>query len=148
MTWPPSWSSSTLTILMLVKATSTRRTLVPAFTQWVSPFFRVCRRFVTVFGFLAGDRLPFKVVYETVSFKEPEAKVFLSSPITAKILEVERYTSNPDRFNGSLQRSVNKVPVMFICHITGRTWGYREWLSRGVKVHKSHGSVRVLYTLI
>lgn len=62
----------------------------------------------------AGDRMPFKAVYETVGFKEPEAKVFLSSPITAKILEVERYTSNPDRFSGSIQRSVNKaMPAMY-----------------------------------
>uniref|UniRef100_A0A674C1F0 Phospholipase n=1 Tax=Salmo trutta TaxID=8032 RepID=A0A674C1F0_SALTR len=33
-------------------------------------------------------------VYNTVGFKEAEAKVFLSSPITAKILEVERFTSS------------------------------------------------------
>uniref|UniRef100_A0A4W5JSW7 Phospholipase n=1 Tax=Hucho hucho TaxID=62062 RepID=A0A4W5JSW7_9TELE len=45
----------------------------------------------------------------TVGFKEAEAKVFLSSPITAKILEVERFTSAQDRFNITSQRSVNKV---------------------------------------
>uniref|UniRef100_A0A4W6G1T2 Phospholipase n=1 Tax=Lates calcarifer TaxID=8187 RepID=A0A4W6G1T2_LATCA len=38
--------------------------------------------------------LPFTAIYHTVAFKEPEAKVFLSSPITAKILEVERFTSS------------------------------------------------------
>lgn len=56
-----------------------------------------------------GEHLPFSVVYHTVGFKEPEAKVFLSSPITAKILEVERFTSAQDRFNITTQRSVNKV---------------------------------------
>uniref|UniRef100_A0A4W6G1S7 Phospholipase n=1 Tax=Lates calcarifer TaxID=8187 RepID=A0A4W6G1S7_LATCA len=40
-----------------------------------------------------ADHLPFTAIYHTVAFKEPEAKVFLSSPITAKILEVERFTS-------------------------------------------------------
>ncbi|MEQ2187686.1 hypothetical protein GOODEAATRI_007135 [Goodea atripinnis] len=59
----------------------------------------------------AGDRLPFPAIYKTVGFKEPNAMVFLSSPITAKILEVERYTANPDRFNSTKQRSVNKVPA-------------------------------------
>uniref|UniRef100_A0A8C4ESG7 Phospholipase n=1 Tax=Dicentrarchus labrax TaxID=13489 RepID=A0A8C4ESG7_DICLA len=33
-------------------------------------------------------------IYNTVGFKESTAKVFLSSPITAKILEVERFTSS------------------------------------------------------
>uniref|UniRef100_A0AAQ5ZRH4 Phospholipase n=1 Tax=Amphiprion ocellaris TaxID=80972 RepID=A0AAQ5ZRH4_AMPOC len=46
-----------------------------------------------------------------VGFKESEAKVFLSSPITAKILEVERFTSAQDRFNVTTQRSVNKVII-------------------------------------
>uniref|UniRef100_A0A4W6G0D6 Phospholipase n=1 Tax=Lates calcarifer TaxID=8187 RepID=A0A4W6G0D6_LATCA len=40
--------------------------------------------------------MPFTAIYHTVAFKEPEAKVFLSSPITAKILEVERFTSAQD----------------------------------------------------
>uniref|UniRef100_A0A4W6G1S2 Phospholipase n=1 Tax=Lates calcarifer TaxID=8187 RepID=A0A4W6G1S2_LATCA len=52
------------------------------------------------------DHLPFTAIYHTVAFKEPEAKVFLSSPITAKILEVERFTSAQDRFNVSNQRSI------------------------------------------
>lgn len=50
-------------------------------------------------------------IYNTVGFKEPTAKVFLSSPITAKILEVERFTSAQDRFNITTQRSVNKVHI-------------------------------------
>lgn len=53
--------------------------------------------------------MPFKVVYHTVAFKDPGAKVFLSSPITARILEVERFTSAQDRFNQTTQRSVSKV---------------------------------------
>ncbi|XP_042256007.1 phospholipase D1 [Thunnus maccoyii] len=60
------------------------------------------------------ERLPFMAIYNTVGFKEPEAKVFLSSPITAKILEVERFTSAQDRFNVTTQRSVNKsMPAVF-----------------------------------
>uniref|UniRef100_A0A8C4ESZ1 phospholipase D n=1 Tax=Dicentrarchus labrax TaxID=13489 RepID=A0A8C4ESZ1_DICLA len=45
-------------------------------------------------------------IYNTVGFKESTAKVFLSSPITAKILEVERFTSAQDRFNVTSQRSL------------------------------------------
>ncbi|KAM9337516.1 phospholipase D1 [Symphorus nematophorus] len=61
-----------------------------------------------------ADRLPFSAVYHTVGFKEPTARVFLSSPITAKILEVERFTSAQDRFNHTTQRSVNKsMPAVF-----------------------------------
>lgn len=46
-----------------------------------------------------------------MGFKEPEAKVFLSAPITAKILEVERFTSAQDRFYATTQRSINKVTL-------------------------------------
>ncbi|XP_044031994.1 phospholipase D1 [Siniperca chuatsi] len=61
-----------------------------------------------------AEHLPFIAIYNTVGFKEPEAKVFLSSPITAKILEVERFTSAQDRFNITAQRSVNKsMPSVF-----------------------------------
>ncbi|KAF1373293.1 hypothetical protein PFLUV_G00258940 [Perca fluviatilis] len=61
-----------------------------------------------------AERLPFTAIYHTLGFKEPEAKVFLSSPITAKILEVERFTKNQDRFNVTAQRSVNKsLPAVF-----------------------------------
>lgn len=60
---------------------------------------------------LPGDgRIPFSAVYATVGFKEASAKVYLSTvPITARILEVERFTTAQDRFNLSHQRSVNKV---------------------------------------
>ncbi|XP_059182788.1 phospholipase D1 [Centropristis striata] len=61
-----------------------------------------------------AERLPFSVIYHTVGFKESEAKVFLSSPITAKILEVERFTAAQDRFYVTSQRSVNKsLPAVF-----------------------------------
>ncbi|XP_035527480.1 LOW QUALITY PROTEIN: phospholipase D1-like [Morone saxatilis] len=61
-----------------------------------------------------AERLSFTAIYNTVGFKEPTAKVFLSSPITAKILEVERFTSAQDRFNVTSQRSVNKsMPAVF-----------------------------------
>uniref|UniRef100_A0AAQ5Z6P2 Phospholipase n=1 Tax=Amphiprion ocellaris TaxID=80972 RepID=A0AAQ5Z6P2_AMPOC len=60
------------------------------------------------------ERLPFSAIYHMVGFKESEAKVFLSSPITAKILEVERFTSAQDRFNVTTQRSVNKsMPAVY-----------------------------------
>uniref|UniRef100_A0A8C5GYV6 Phospholipase n=1 Tax=Gouania willdenowi TaxID=441366 RepID=A0A8C5GYV6_GOUWI len=51
-------------------------------------------------------RLPFTVVYNTVGFKEAGQQVFLSCPISAKILEVERFTSAQDRFNVTHQRSI------------------------------------------
>ncbi|XP_061876761.1 phospholipase D1 [Entelurus aequoreus] len=61
-----------------------------------------------------AQSLPFMAVYKTIGFKESKAAVFLSSPITAKILEVERFTSAQDRFNVSQQRSVNKsMPTVF-----------------------------------
>uniref|UniRef100_A0A8C5AZY3 Phospholipase n=1 Tax=Gadus morhua TaxID=8049 RepID=A0A8C5AZY3_GADMO len=45
---------------------------------------------------LHKKRIPFPAIYNTVGFKEAEARVYLSSPITAKILEVERFTSAQD----------------------------------------------------
>lgn len=60
--------------------------------------------------------MPFKAVYHTVAFKEPEAKVFLASPISAKILEVERFTSAQDRFYVTTQRSINKVTARLLLH--------------------------------
>ncbi|XP_028972148.2 phospholipase D1 isoform X3 [Esox lucius] len=60
------------------------------------------------------ERQGFASIYNTVGFKEAEGKVFLSSPITAKILAVERFTSAQDRFNITTQRSVNKsLPAVF-----------------------------------
>ncbi|KAI2667571.1 Phospholipase D1 [Labeo rohita] len=67
-------------------------------------------------GFSDGvSRIPFSAVYKTVGFKETEAQVYLTAaPITTKILEVERFTRAPDRFNVSKQRSVSKaMPAVF-----------------------------------
>uniref|UniRef100_A0A8C1UD32 Phospholipase n=1 Tax=Cyprinus carpio TaxID=7962 RepID=A0A8C1UD32_CYPCA len=46
-------------------------------------------------SFLTGaSRIPFSAVYRTVGFKETEAEVYLTAaPITAKILDVERFTT-------------------------------------------------------
>uniref|UniRef100_A0A672HK89 Phospholipase n=1 Tax=Salarias fasciatus TaxID=181472 RepID=A0A672HK89_SALFA len=41
-----------------------------------------------------AERLPFSVIYNTVGFKDAGGSVYLSCPITAKILEVERFTSS------------------------------------------------------
>uniref|UniRef100_A0A8C2KNY1 Phospholipase n=1 Tax=Cyprinus carpio TaxID=7962 RepID=A0A8C2KNY1_CYPCA len=42
----------------------------------------------------SASRIPFSAVYRTVGFKETEAEVYLTAaPITAKILDVERFTS-------------------------------------------------------
>ncbi|XP_061825206.1 phospholipase D1a [Nerophis lumbriciformis] len=67
-------------------------------------------------GNCLGDcGIPFSCVYSTVGFKEANAKVFLPSvPISARILEVERFTTAQDRFNVSHHRSVNKsLPAVF-----------------------------------
>uniref|UniRef100_A0A672HID6 Phospholipase n=1 Tax=Salarias fasciatus TaxID=181472 RepID=A0A672HID6_SALFA len=55
-----------------------------------------------------AERLPFSVIYNTVGFKDAGGSVYLSCPITAKILEVERFTSAQDRFNVTHERSVSK----------------------------------------
>uniref|UniRef100_A0A8D3D819 Phospholipase n=1 Tax=Scophthalmus maximus TaxID=52904 RepID=A0A8D3D819_SCOMX len=61
-------------------------------------------------------------------FKQPEAEVYLSSPITAKILEVERFTAAQDRFNVTTQRSVNKVH--------GFTWLVKRKEKHFMELHK------------
>ncbi|KAM4718628.1 LOW QUALITY PROTEIN: phospholipase D1 [Anableps anableps] len=86
----------------------------------------------------AGDRLPFTAIYKLVGFKESDAMVFLSSPITAKILEVERYTSNQDRFNSTTQRSVNKaMPAYKIELKHGEfTWQVKKKEKHFVELHR------------
>ncbi|XP_044022243.1 phospholipase D1a [Siniperca chuatsi] len=66
-------------------------------------------------GNLGDCRIPFSAVYATVGFKEATATVYLPTvPITARILEVERFTTAQDRFNLSHHRSVNKsLPAVF-----------------------------------
>uniref|UniRef100_A0A8C1G052 phospholipase D n=1 Tax=Cyprinus carpio TaxID=7962 RepID=A0A8C1G052_CYPCA len=56
-------------------------------------------------SFLTGaSRIPFSAVYRTVGFKETEAEVYLTAaPITAKILDVERFTSAPGLFKIELK---------------------------------------------
>ncbi|KAK5849809.1 hypothetical protein PBY51_014114 [Eleginops maclovinus] len=62
----------------------------------------------------SSERLPFTAIYHMVGFKELDTTVFLTSPITAKILDVERFTSAQDRFNITTQRSVNKsMPAVY-----------------------------------
>ncbi|XP_047676519.1 phospholipase D1-like isoform X2 [Tachysurus fulvidraco] len=55
-------------------------------------------------------RIPFSAVYKTVGFKESDSQVFLvTEPITARVLEVERFTRALDRFNPSSRRRGSKV---------------------------------------
>ncbi|GAA6077368.1 phospholipase D1 isoform X1, partial [Tachysurus ichikawai] len=57
----------------------------------------------------AETRVLFSLIYKTMGFKEQDARVFLTSaPITARILEVERFACAQDRFNLTNQRSVSK----------------------------------------
>lgn len=83
-------------------------------------FFFYCSLSLTSFKilFCSENCIPFSAVYKTKGFKEPGARVYLTAlPITAKILEVERFTSAQDRFNITSQRSVSKVssstPILF-----------------------------------
>uniref|UniRef100_A0A8C5NF27 Phospholipase n=1 Tax=Gouania willdenowi TaxID=441366 RepID=A0A8C5NF27_GOUWI len=49
-------------------------------------------------------RIPFSAVYSTVGFKESSSRVFLPAvPVTARILEVERFTSAQDLFKIELK---------------------------------------------
>uniref|UniRef100_A0A1A8AE64 Phospholipase n=1 Tax=Nothobranchius furzeri TaxID=105023 RepID=A0A1A8AE64_NOTFU len=90
-------------------------------------------------GAANGDRLPFTAIYETVGFKESEAKVFLSSPITAKIMAVERFTSAQDRFNQTTQRSVNKsMPAVYKIELKHGefTWEVKKKEKHFVDLHR------------
>lgn len=62
-----------------------------------------------------ASRIGFSAIYRTVGFKDTEAHVYLTSlPITAKILDVERFTRTQDRFKFSKHRSVSKaMPAVF-----------------------------------
>ncbi|KAL1022014.1 hypothetical protein UPYG_G00021080 [Umbra pygmaea] len=64
---------------------------------------------------IGESRIGFSGVYNTVGFKDSEARIYLSKlPITVKILEVERFNTAQDRFNITAQRSVNKsMPAIF-----------------------------------
>ncbi|XP_049605917.1 phospholipase D1 [Syngnathus scovelli] len=79
-----------------------------------------------------GEGLPFLAVYNTVGFKDCKS-AFLSYPITAKILEVERFTSAQDRFNVSQQRSVSKsMPAVYKIEMKH---GEFKWLVKKKEKH-------------
>ncbi|XP_049912840.1 phospholipase D1 [Epinephelus moara] len=98
----------------------------------------------------SGERLPFTAIYHTVGFKESEAKVFLTSPITAKILEVERFTSAQDRFNQTTQRSVNKsMPAVFKIELKHGefTWLVKRKEKHFMDLHKELRTYKALLRL-
>ncbi|XP_077591614.1 phospholipase D1-like [Stigmatopora nigra] len=79
-----------------------------------------------------ADGLPFPKVYKTVGFKECRS-VFLPQPVTARILEVERFTSAQDRFNVSQQRSVSKsMPAVYKFEMKH---GHFTWLVKRKEKH-------------
>ncbi|KAJ8278130.1 hypothetical protein GJAV_G00084190 [Gymnothorax javanicus] len=80
------------------------------------------------------QRIPFSAVYRTTGFKESDALVYVGSlPITAKILEVERFTSAQDRFHVTAQRSVSKaVPAVFKIELKHGTF---TWLVKKKEKH-------------
>uniref|UniRef100_A0A3Q1JJY4 Phospholipase n=1 Tax=Anabas testudineus TaxID=64144 RepID=A0A3Q1JJY4_ANATE len=98
----------TLQVCALLSACRSSHITANTIFVFVSLWYLVClcMSLCFVLFFYLAERLPFKVIYHTVNFKDPEAKVFLSLPITAKILEVERFTSAQDRFNVTMQRSL------------------------------------------
>uniref|UniRef100_A0A672QHL2 Phospholipase n=1 Tax=Sinocyclocheilus grahami TaxID=75366 RepID=A0A672QHL2_SINGR len=95
------------------------------------------------------NRIPFSAVYKTIGFKEPGAHVFLTAlPITAKILEVERFTSAQDRFNITSQRSVSKsLPAVFKIEMRH---GNFTWLIKRKEKHfmELHRELRTYKTFL
>uniref|UniRef100_A0A7N8Y965 Phospholipase n=1 Tax=Mastacembelus armatus TaxID=205130 RepID=A0A7N8Y965_9TELE len=100
-------------------------------------------------NYLEDCRVPFSAVYGTVGFKEANAKVYLPSvSITARILEVERFTSAQDRFNLSHHRSVNKsLPAVFKIELKH---GEFTWLIKRKEKHfmELHRELRTYKTLM
>ncbi|KTG04377.1 hypothetical protein cypCar_00009133 [Cyprinus carpio] len=88
-------------------------------------------------------------VYKTIGFKETGARVFLTAlPITAKILEVERFTSAQDRFNITSQRSVSKaLPAVFKIEMRH---GNFTWLIKRKEKHfmELHRELRTYKTFL
>uniref|UniRef100_A0AAR2IR05 Phospholipase n=1 Tax=Pygocentrus nattereri TaxID=42514 RepID=A0AAR2IR05_PYGNA len=69
-----------------------------------SAYLYCCGQLLTHCSVPADSRIPFSAVYKTTGFKEPGARVFLTSiPITAKIQEVERFASPQDLFRIELR---------------------------------------------
>uniref|UniRef100_A0A665WIP5 Phospholipase n=1 Tax=Echeneis naucrates TaxID=173247 RepID=A0A665WIP5_ECHNA len=86
-------------------------------------------------------RIPFSAVYATVGFKESSAKVYLPTvPITARIMEVERFTTAQDRFNLSL-------PAVFKIELKH---GEFTWLVKRKEKHfiELHRELRTYKTLM
>uniref|UniRef100_A0A8B9K0Y9 Phospholipase n=1 Tax=Astyanax mexicanus TaxID=7994 RepID=A0A8B9K0Y9_ASTMX len=97
--------------------------------------------FIYLFNFFSepkysNSRIRFSAVYQTTGFKEPGARVFLTSfPITAKILEVERFASGP------------KVPVIFRIELRH---GNFTWIVKRKEKHfmELHRELRTYKTLL
>uniref|UniRef100_A0A3Q2EC76 Phospholipase n=1 Tax=Cyprinodon variegatus TaxID=28743 RepID=A0A3Q2EC76_CYPVA len=100
-------------------------------------------------NYLGDCRIPFSAVYGTVGFREANARVYLPTvPITAKILEVERFTTAQDRFNLSQHRSVNKsLPAVFKIEMKH---GEFTWLVKRKEKHflELHREMRTYKTLM
>ncbi|KAF4086491.1 hypothetical protein AMELA_G00107050 [Ameiurus melas] len=80
-------------------------------------------------------RIPFSSVYRTVGFKETGAQVFLATePITARVLEVERFNRAMDRFNSSSRI----IPAVF--HIELKhgnfTWVVKRKEKHFIELHR------------
>uniref|UniRef100_A0AAR2KJP8 Phospholipase n=1 Tax=Pygocentrus nattereri TaxID=42514 RepID=A0AAR2KJP8_PYGNA len=97
----------------------------------------------------SDSRIPFSAVYKTTGFKEPGARVFLTSiPITAKIQEVERFASPQDRFSITNQRSVSKLlPAVFRIELRH---GNFTWIVKRKEKHfmELHRELRTYKTLL
>uniref|UniRef100_A0A8B9HYX1 Phospholipase n=1 Tax=Astyanax mexicanus TaxID=7994 RepID=A0A8B9HYX1_ASTMX len=95
------------------------------------------RRFTV---FVGESCISFSAVYGTVGFKDTDAQVFLrSTPITAKILEVERFIRAKDRFNTSNQRSESRtMPVVFRIELRhgNFTWVVKRKEKHFVELHR------------
>ncbi|XP_076150415.1 phospholipase D1a [Alosa pseudoharengus] len=84
-----------------------------------------------------GDsRIPFTAVYQTMGFKEAEAKIYLvTMPITAKILEVERTATAHDRFT---QRGASKMAAVFKIELRHGTftWEVKRKQKHFMELHR------------
>ncbi|XP_037833611.1 phospholipase D1a [Kryptolebias marmoratus] len=100
-------------------------------------------------NYLGDCRIPFSAVYATVGFKEANARVYLSTvPITARILEVERFTTAQERFHSSNHRSVNKsLPAVFKIEMKH---GEFTWIVKRKEKHfmELHRELRTYKTFI
>ncbi|XP_062841509.1 phospholipase D1 [Trichomycterus rosablanca] len=94
-------------------------------------------------------RIPYSAVYKTTGFKEPDARVFLTRlPITARILEVERFAAAQDRFNVTNQRTVSKkLPAVFRIELRH---GQFTWIVKRKEKHfmELHRELRTYKTFL